>query len=91
MSSPRVIVRKITERKLSRNPYGSGKACWGFCRPNGSIVIDPRLKTIDFLDTLVHELLHREVPDLSEDCVLGAGTIIAKELWAKGFRRITDL
>jgi hypothetical protein len=84
-------VRKITERKLSKNPYGKGRPTWGLCRPDGTIIIDPRLRPQDFLDTLIHELLHREIGDLSEDCVLGTATILAQELYKKGFRRVLDV
>lgn len=79
----------ILEIPLSRNPYKKkGKVVWGRCYANGVIEIDPRLRPIDFLDTLIHELLHREFPDLRESKVTEAATIMAKELWESDFRRL---
>jgi hypothetical protein len=84
------IIPPVVEIKLSKNPYGRGNPAWGYCYSlsNGVIEIDPRLKSKDYLDTLVHELLHRELCFLREEHVGSVATLIAKELWEKGFRRI---
>jgi hypothetical protein len=41
------------------------------------------------MDTLIHELLHREFCFLREEVVGEVATVIAKELWEKNFRRLT--
>ncbi len=82
---------KIIEKPLSqKSPYRKGRAVWGECDPDGTIRIDSRLKPQHFLDTLIHELLHREIPDLSEECVQETAEIIAKHLWEKNFRRLQN-
>jgi len=60
----------------------------GLCFPSGLIQIDPRQLEDDFLTTVVHELLHREFPDLSEDAVERVGVAMGKSLWKLGYRRI---
>ena len=79
----------MVERPLSRSPY-KGNPVWGHCDSDntGAIEIDPRLRPLDYLDTLVHELLHREFCFLREETVTAVATVIARELWEKGFRRI---
>ena len=83
---------QIVETELSKNPYGSGNPTWGECDSFGSgvIRIDPRLGPLDYCDTLIHELLHREFCFLREETVTEVATLIAKELWEKGFRRLAQ-
>lgn len=83
---------RIVERELSKNPYGGGNVPWGQCYlETGKIEIDPRLGPQDFLDTLIHELLHREFCFLGEEIVDEVATIIAKEIWKKHYRRIVTV
>lgn len=72
---------------MSRNPY-KGNPFWGHCDSfnTGAIEIEPRLSDLDFLDTLIHELLHREFFFLREEVVCSVATVIAKELWEKQYR-----
>lgn len=72
---------RVRERKL-------GKGVLGYCHDDGMIEIDPRQTPQDFLDTLVHEILHHQFPDLSEDAVLRVAPVIARTLWAQGYRRV---
>ena len=58
--------------------------------PNGLIEIDPRQTERDFTNTLIHELLHRELPDLSEDAVIRVANKFEWELWKMGYRRIRE-
>ena len=80
----------VRERNLSRDPYGAKNAKWGHCDSffTGAIEIDPRLSSLHYLDTLVHEVLHREFCFLREEVVGTVATIIAKEIWEKNFRRL---
>ena len=70
------------ERKLGRTK------AWGLCYDDGHIEIDPRLRPKDYLDTLIHELLHHHFPDLEEEDVEIIGTRIASEVWRAKYRRV---
>lgn len=69
---------KITERNLKG---------LGVCHPDGSIDIDPKQKPLTFLETLLHELLHRQFPMLSEEAVEIASLEMAESVWDLGYRR----
>ena len=86
MSKTRVVskrVPKITEEKLERED-ALGQ-CW---QDNGEIQIDPRQNSKEYLDTLIHELLHCFFPDASEKDVEKIGNKMSNAVWKKGFRRI---
>lgn len=53
----------------------------------GVVYIDPRQPPSEMLDTFVHEFLHVACPHMSEERVERAATIIAKNLWAQGYRK----
>ena len=50
------------------------------------IYIDPRLKGIGLLETLIHEILHCQQPDLSEETVTSNAKEMADLLFKMGFR-----
>jgi hypothetical protein len=78
---------QITERKLGRikdKPLG---LAW---TDTGEIEIDPRQLSKDYLDTLIHEIIHVELPDLPETKVRKLANIISREVWKKKYRRIMD-
>jgi len=70
------------EKKLGRT------GAWGLCYDDGKIEIDPRLASKDYLDTLIHELLHHHFPDLEEEDVETIATRITSEIWKAGYRRM---
>jgi hypothetical protein len=78
-------VNKIIHRKL-----GKEKAMGLAYTEEGEIHIDERLKGIDHLDTLVHEVYHCLNPKFSEIKVQGHATELAKILWDNGYRRIIE-
>jgi hypothetical protein len=74
---------KIVDRKLGR------EAAAGLNHFDSPLVeIDPRQTSFDRLDTLIHEVLHKLFPYRSEDCILHAGTTIAKAVWKDRYRRM---
>jgi hypothetical protein len=83
---PQRRTRKIVVRKLR----GWSGGLLGHCYPSGLIEIDPRQDEQEFLNTLVHELLHREQPDLSETAVIRIADWISWELWKFEYRRLRD-
>jgi hypothetical protein len=54
------------------------------------IRIDARLRGVDLLDTLIHELIHARWPDLSEDAVVEFSETLSGVLDAEGFRHKDD-
>jgi len=75
---------KVVERKLGRE-----KAV-GQCYTNkGLVEIDPRQCSKDYLDTLIHEMLHLYFPEDEEWRVLKVATKMTNELWKKKYRRIS--
>lgn len=74
---------KIVERKLGR------EGAVGLCYQGlGLIEIDPRQPSKEYLDTLIHELLHAYLPDMAEEEVARIATEITRVLWKKQFRRL---
>lgn len=60
----------------------------GFYFPDGHIEIDPRQKSSDYLDTLIHEHLHFCFPKLREGRVTWAAGVIAKAIWKARYRKV---
>lgn len=76
---------KIIHRKLGRE-QAHGQA-W---KEDRIIEIDPRLKGIEYLETLLHEIIHIQNPKWPEIKVAGHSKQLAKILWNLGFRK-TDI
>lgn len=63
----------------------------GMCHQDtGLIEIEPRQLARDYLTTLLHELLHREFPDLREEAVEWASVRMGDAVWGQGFRKLAD-
>lgn len=52
-----------------------------------TIRLDDRLTGTDYLDTLLHELIHARWPDLSEEAVAEFATILTTILEQEGYHR----
>lgn len=74
---------KITEKRVRGGALG-------LCHSNGEIEIDPRQSPREFLETLLHELLHRHFSMLSEEAVETAATEMADAMWGMKYRRIEE-
>jgi len=74
---------KIKEKKLGR------EMAMGQCY-DGIIEIDPRQTSEEYLDTMIHEMLHHHFPELTEEQVIKISNLMSKSLWNKGYRRIMD-
>lgn len=82
MQFPKTI--RLTERKL-----GKEKAmglCWHGPIPH--IELDPRQKSKERLDTILHEVAHCIWPEHDEPTTEKIAGRIASLLWADGWRRI---
>ena len=53
------------------------------------IIIDSRLTGVELLETILHEILHIQQPDLSEEAVLRYSKETAEVLWKIGYH-LTD-
>lgn len=73
---------RLVERKLGR------ERAYGLCWSGGPIEIDPRQRSQQRLDTIIHELLHHAMPDLSESRVVTIARTIRRTLWADRWRRV---
>ena len=54
---------------------------WGVCQySTRSILIDPDLRGIERLDTIIHELLHACLSDCSEDAIWRTSEVLSEVL-----------
>jgi hypothetical protein len=73
---------KVTEKKLGReNALGQ---YWG----DGKIEIDPRQTPKEYLNTLIHEMLHHEFPEFTEERVIQAADFLTEGLWEMKYRKV---
>ena len=72
---PRIVVKKLRDN-----------IC-GWCYSDGTIEIDPRQTQKQYLDTIIHELLHWVSPTWNERKVSATARLITRELWKAGYRR----
>lgn len=72
---------KVQERKLRKY--------LGYAYPEYNLVeVDPNQKPRQYLDTLIHEILHVMYPDDSETKISRNASTITHHIWKKGYRRI---
>jgi hypothetical protein len=73
---------QIIYRKLGRH-----KAVGLAYQDDNLIEIDDRQKGYEFLDTLIHEIIHIQNPTWNELKVIGHSKQLSKILWDLGFRK----
>jgi len=72
---------KVQERRL--NKY------LGYAYPEHNLVeITPNQRPRQYLDTLIHELLHVMYPEDSETKISRNASTITHHIWKKGYRRV---
>lgn len=95
-SIPDVIVRNLTpfntEIIKNRKKYIQKRVGMYFYVTSGAvsadtILIDPNQNQRSFLNTLIHEMLHRECPGWTESHVRGSANRIARIIWEQGYRK----
>ena len=74
----KVIDIKLGRQKAVGQAYTDSKV----------IEIDPRQTSKNYLDTLIHELLHVYNPEWSETKVSKTATEMTQIIWTKNYRRI---
>ncbi len=73
----------VRERKLGRE-RAAGQAF----ASDRLAEIDPRQPQREYLDTLVHELLHILDPNMSEEQVNEWAGVLSQQIWKARFRRL---
>jgi hypothetical protein len=84
MPQSKVKLKKptIRQKKLDGNVLG-----WAY-QDDFEIEIDPRQISKEYLNTLIHEMLHCFLPDLSERNIIKMSNIMTDAIWKKNFRRL---
>ena len=52
------------------------------------IEIEPKQSSKEYLNTLIHEMLHCFFPELKENQITKLADIMAENIWKKSYRRI---
>lgn len=74
---------KVRERRLRRY--------LGYAYPKKSLIeITPDQKPRQYLDTLIHEILHVMYPKDSETKISQNASTITHHIWKKGYRRLDN-
>jgi hypothetical protein len=74
----KVIDKKLGRQKAVGQAYSDARV----------IEIDPRQRSKNYLDTLIHEMLHVYNPDWSENKVTTTANEMTDIIWKKNYRRI---
>ena len=84
----RVTRVKLKSPSISHRDLSSEHA-WGLADVDDSeIELHTNLNSKDYLYTLIHEIGHCVLPDLSEAQILRFEKIFGDAIWAKGYRKI---
>ena len=51
---------------------------------------DTRLDSKQYLYVLLHELLHKALPECTEDGIIRISELLSKGVWQQGFRRLKE-
>jgi hypothetical protein len=85
MIKSRVIIKQpqIVHKELEDHVLGYAY------QKDFEIEIDPRQYSKEYLNTLIHEMLHCFLPDLSEKSIIKMSDIMTSEIWKKNYRRLS--
>ena len=84
-ASPRIYEKYLSNGKRTKG--GDRLSIYGYAYPNeGRIEIDPRQCTKEYLDTLIHEMLHCFFPTLAEKHIARTAAKIARQIWKRNYR-----
>jgi hypothetical protein len=84
MPTSKVIIKqpKIVDKLLEADVLGYAY------QKEFEIEIDPRQNSKEYLNTLIHEMLHCFLPNLSERSIIRLSNIITNEIWKRRYRRL---
>jgi hypothetical protein len=75
---PKIVNKHINEK----NVLG-----WAY-QEDFEIEIDPRQDAREYLNTLIHEMLHCFLPDASERTIIKLADIMTEKIWRRRYRRM---
>lgn len=88
MSKKRKVT--ISERSLGREKV-DGEPVSGLCWWDDNLIeLDPRQKPKEYLNTLIHELIHLAFPDMPETKVRKGANLVAHHVWKQKYRKVVD-
>lgn len=73
---------KVVERSLGR------ENALGIAYADGLVELDPRQDSREYLDTLIHEILHVIEPKWTEKDIREAAELLSTKIWKANYRRI---
>ena len=76
--------------EVIERPLGREKAMGLAWVEDRKVEIDSRLNSKDFLDTLIHELLHIYNPQWPESKIASTASQMTNLIWSKDYRRIKE-
>ncbi len=82
----KVVIRKRPFTLLSRTMKQFDGLCDHPATPYPEIWIHSRIRGVEALNTICHELGHAAYPDLSEDAITEFANDLATVLWELGYR-----
>ena len=84
-ASPRVYEKYLSNGKRTKG--GDRLPVYGYAYTDtNKIEIDPRQSTKEYLDTLIHEMLHCFFPNLDEKHIRRTASKIARQIWNRRYR-----
>ena len=87
MLKSKVVLKmpRITEKALPPN-----EGAWGWAnKEDFEIDIEKHQCSKEYLNTLIHEMLHCLLPDLSEKAITKMANIMASQIWKRRYRRLS--
>ena len=82
------MASKVNKIKVIDKLLGRQKAVGQAYSDARVIEIDPRQNSKNYLDTLIHELLHVYNPEWSESKITKTANEMTAVIWQKNYRRI---
>lgn len=74
---------KVQEKDLTADDV------WGWAtKEDFEVEIEKNQPSREYLNTLIHEMLHCLLPDLNEGQIDKMATMLADEIWRRRFRRL---
>lgn len=84
-----VVERKLGRERGKKRDGEKGTKVYGQAwKEKGVMEIDPRQKAFQYLDTLIHEKIHLEQPELPEYKVKAISRSISIMLWNLNYRKV---
>ena len=81
------MIAKTTKTTVIERKLGRERAFGQYY--DGIVEIDPRQCSHEYLDTLIHEMLHHHFPEATEKEITTIAERMTAQIWDKNYRRLT--